>query len=320
MQRGKHKNSKKKFHSKLLKKNTLEINENDICLPFAFDLAWENLCFINSAEDMTPVRNFLKNTKIAGLDTETKPAFQNSSPRNPVALLQIAARLPSGLEKVFVLDLITLLPRYTSVIDEILLPLLSSPDIIKLGQGLAQDVRELHASYPASKCFETLCGCLETNALHRVLHPNIKHDVGLKALCHQYLHCNLVKAQQCSDWSKRPLSESQLHYSACDALVLLRLYDAVLIEIEDQFPSFEVGQLLSSYDGTWVNRNECKHCGRFFSSPSFLQKHLKGRCSFSKPSSPDAQNNTNQTCNHKNKKRKVAETLACINTLDLPFF
>ena len=50
-----------------------------------------------------------------------------------------------------------------------------------------------------------------------------------------YLNFNLVKKQQLSNWAKRPLTEAQMKYAACDALVLLRLYDAMSFEIEDLY-------------------------------------------------------------------------------------
>ena len=61
------------------------------------------------------------------------------------------------------------------------------------------------------------------------------HLVSLKFLTRQYLNSNLIKLQQCSSWGSRPLSDKQILYAATDALVLLRLYDAMLYEIEDIF-------------------------------------------------------------------------------------
>jgi len=55
--------------------------------------------------------------------------------------------------------------------------------------------------------------------------------MSLKNLTIEYLHCNLSKSQQLSDWSRRPLNRSQLHYAACDALVLLRLFDTMCADI-----------------------------------------------------------------------------------------
>jgi hypothetical protein len=46
---------------------------------------------------------------------------------------------------------------------------------------------------------------------------------------------NLVKSHQCSSWGSRPLSDGQIHYAACDALVLIRLYDALCCEVEELF-------------------------------------------------------------------------------------
>ena len=54
-------------------------------------------------------------------------------------------------------------------------------------------------------------------------------------VCRIYLNFNLVKRQQLSNWAKRPLTEAQVKYAACDALVLLRLFDAMSCEVEDLY-------------------------------------------------------------------------------------
>ena len=45
----------------------------------------------------------------------------------------------------------------------------------------------------------------------------------LAAVCHRELNLELDKAEQTSDWRRRPLTDSQLAYAALDAEVLLRL-------------------------------------------------------------------------------------------------
>ena len=48
----------------------------------------------------------------------------------------------------------------------------------------------------------------------------------LRLVCARALRRRLDKAEQCSDWDRRPLREAQAAYAALDAAVLLRLWDA----------------------------------------------------------------------------------------------
>ena len=49
----------------------------------------------------------------------------------------------------------------------------------------------------------------------------------LRTVCASWLRAQLDKAEQCSDWDRRPLTEAQVAYAALDAAVLLRLRDAM---------------------------------------------------------------------------------------------
>eukprot|EP00441_Pelagodinium_beii_P034841 CAMPEP_0197643014 /NCGR_PEP_ID=MMETSP1338-20131121/16492_1 /TAXON_ID=43686 ORGANISM="Pelagodinium beii, Strain RCC1491" /NCGR_SAMPLE_ID=MMETSP1338 /ASSEMBLY_ACC=CAM_ASM_000754 /LENGTH=692 /DNA_ID=CAMNT_0043216223 /DNA_START=180 /DNA_END=2258 /DNA_ORIENTATION=+ len=53
---------------------------------------------------------------------------------------------------------------------------------------------------------------------------------GLKAVAGMWLGVNLDKTEQCSDWDRRPLSESQMRYAAADATVLLDIASAMGLE------------------------------------------------------------------------------------------
>jgi ribonuclease D len=65
------------------------------------------------------------------------------------------------------------------------------------------------------------------HAVVRYLNPSIVRWPSLKHLVEEHLHSTLRKDQQKSNWAWRPLSPKQQHYAACDALVLLRLFDAM---------------------------------------------------------------------------------------------
>ena len=119
------------------------------------------------------------------------------------------------------------------VLDDILTKVFLDELCIKVGQGLDNDLRELCRSYPQMKAFKEMKATIETNAFIRLLDPEIRQTLSLKALVKNYLNFNLVKTQQLSNWGTRPLTTNQIHYAACDALVLLRLFDSLSCEAEE---------------------------------------------------------------------------------------
>eukprot|EP00953_Heterococcus_sp_UTEX-ZZ885_P006555 4005-Heterococcus_DN1.PRE.1 len=69
----------------------------------------------------------------------------------------------------------------------------------QVGQGLPNDFRELHRFYNSMDCFKAVNSVLEINAAHKELFPATQSPVGLQSLVLQYLHCHLLKGQQCSN-------------------------------------------------------------------------------------------------------------------------
>jgi len=82
-----------------------------------------------------------------------------------------------------------------------------------------------HEIYPAGK---VLCTMLASRILTNGM-PNVKH--GLQHLVKRYLHEDISKEEQKSDWSG-DLTESQLEYAAKDVLVLLDLFDQIQQRME----------------------------------------------------------------------------------------
>jgi hypothetical protein len=211
-------------------------NEDDRMLPFVFDLDVSKLIYISSKSDLVCLMNSLEYAQVVGLDTETKPAmtpFQTELYKT--SLLQLAVRGSDAVETVFIIDLLDFATKIRKLeeLDSILEIAFRDTQVLKLGQGFENDIQHLRKSYPYMKCFEVVNSCLEVCSLVSHLSPEIKQRVALRKIVRDYLHLDLQKSQQLSDWSQRPLSESQIHYAACDALVLLRLFDTLKWEIED---------------------------------------------------------------------------------------
>ena len=218
-----------------------ENNACDQCLPFTLDIMKSNLIYVSAKDGLNRFCDSIKDCLLVGIDTETKPSFycKRKGVIEPTSIVQIAVRESTGVEKVFILDLLRLLGSGTSdirsLVDEGLSSLFCNPKILKLGQGLTQDLRELRESYPDIKAFHSMQSMVDTNTVHKYLVPNTKQLVSLKNFTRIYLNCNLIKKQQLSNWGSRPLSEAQITYAACDALVLLRIYDVMCLEAHDLF-------------------------------------------------------------------------------------
>lgn len=229
------------------RKRKADINPYDQALPFTFDLPESHLVFVDCPSQFREVVNFLGSAKLLGIDTETRPNFIGGQPKNRTALMQMAVRNTSGDERVYIFDLIKLLPRYSNELNSVLQPCMADRGVIKLGQELCTDMTDLGNSYPHMPCFRNVQSILEVNALAKILQPQTKHAIGLKKLTQSYLNYNLVKSQQMSNWAKRPLKSSQIHYAACDALVLIRLYDAMSMEVADLFGEYDFSSCYKHY-------------------------------------------------------------------------
>lgn len=212
-----------------------EQDAKDRMLPFSFDLSESKLIYVAQEDKLQLLSQALATSVLLGIDTETKPNFIANKPRHKTSLIQIATRSAGGQECVFVVDLLHICPsqQMSQLLNEALLEVGTRRNCIKIGQGLAQDFNEMCVAYPMMNGFRVVHNILETFNFMKYLQPELTHTLSLKTLVKQYLNCNLVKTQQMSDWSRRPLTDEQLHYAACDALVLLRLYDAMCCDAEE---------------------------------------------------------------------------------------
>lgn len=215
-------------------------NSDDTMLPFVFDLPESSLKMVLSEENIEELKRSLSDAILIGIDTETKPTFVPKHKLiggpHPTSIIQIAVRSPKHLENVFIVDMLHIArhTRLLILLDNALQQGLLENQCFKLGQGLTNDLRELAEAYPAMKSFRLVSCVLETHDLMKYMKPVLVNPLSLKNIVKEFLHLNLLKTEQMSNWAKRPLTNQQLHYAACDALVLLRLYDAIYCEIGDK--------------------------------------------------------------------------------------
>ncbi|GAB67160.1 3'-5' exonuclease domain containing protein [Plasmodium cynomolgi strain B] len=82
------------------------------------------------------------------------------------------------------------------------------------------------------------------------------HFKSLSHLCQKFLGKNLNKKLQLSNWSRRPLMESQIHYAATDAYVLIVLERLL---IENNYSS-TCSSNSSSLSDVFVQKYKCRNC------------------------------------------------------------
>ena len=150
----------------------------------------------------------LGSCRVLGFDTESRPSFRRGE-RHPIALVQLAT---AQLACLFRID-----PEHGPA--TALRELLECGDVIKVGQGPADEVRELreHWGVTARPVADLVpvaraAGCA---------------PLSLRGLAAAYLGIRITKGAQTSNWAAPSLSERQQRYAATDAWVCREIYRAM---------------------------------------------------------------------------------------------
>ena len=141
---------------------------------------------------------------ILGFDTETRPTFRKGKLNAP-SLIQIATA-----NCVYLIQL-GWLPFGAACAD-----LLASPDIIKTGVSIGDDMRALARLHPF-----TPAGLVD---LGQVARAHRLPNQGLRTLAASLFGWRISKGSQCSNWSLMDLSQRQIEYAATDAWIGRRIY------------------------------------------------------------------------------------------------
>lgn len=150
-----------------------------------------------------------------GFDTETRPTFKKGD-YYPPALIQLASPTTVYLFRIC---------KTKSF--QALLPLLESPEIIKSGVGIKDDVKELQKMEDFQPS-----GFAEITKLTDQLGYKNK---GLRPLAALLLGGRISKGAQVSNWERAELDSKQVKYAATDAWVSRKIYSAALKE-QDNLP------------------------------------------------------------------------------------
>ena len=160
---------------------------------------------IESEKELKKALVSLRQNKILGFDTETRPSFKKGF-KNKVALLQLSTNKNAFLFRL----------NRTGLPEE-LIEILSDESIIKIGTALKDDISSLqkyHSFEP--KGFIDLQNFVKNFEIE---------SKGLKKLAAIVLGNRISKSQQTSNWENEILTDSQKVYAATDAWVCLEIYN-----------------------------------------------------------------------------------------------
>ncbi|MBI9052223.1 MAG: 3'-5' exonuclease domain-containing protein 2 [Bacteroidales bacterium] len=146
----------------------------------------------------------LKNQKILGFDTETKPSFKKGKV-NPVSLLQISTQHESFLIRINKIGL-----------PEEIMNILKDPKVKKIGLAIKDDIKILkNISNFEAKEFIDLQDYAEEFGIEA---KSLKKITGI------VLDKRISKSQQVTNWERDELTEAQQVYAATDAWICLQIY------------------------------------------------------------------------------------------------
>jgi ribonuclease D len=162
------------------------------------------MSLVETARELEQAREDLRQERVVGLDTETRPSFQKGEVYLP-CLVQAAT---ANAVYLFQLSRLDVFPA--------LVELLAAPGIVKAGVGLAHDIRQLKLVFPFT--VENVVD-LGVVARRRGL-----GQTGVRNLAGMLLGFRIPKGNRTSNWAAPRLSPQQIHYAATDAWASRELY------------------------------------------------------------------------------------------------
>lgn len=141
--------------------------------------------------------------RVAGFDTETRPAFR-AGQSYPPALAQVATARAVYLFQLAQLDCSAVLAAFLG------------SATVKAGVGLADDLRQLRPMFDFKPAAIVDLGSVARR--HRLERSSVR------ALAALFLGIRIPKGIKTSNWASRRLSTAQIAYAATDAWVCRELY------------------------------------------------------------------------------------------------
>jgi len=177
-----------------------------------YELSWfkGEIIVVDDLEKFREVFPRLKNSRILGFDTETKPSFKKGR-KNKVSLIQLS----NG-------ELACLFRINKTGMPQELANLLSNPEVIKVGVAIHDDIKIISNIKKFSPS-----GFID---LQNYVRDFGIQSSGLKKIAAIILGFRISKRQQVTDWEAVQLTEAQQLYAATDAWVCFEIYEKLANE------------------------------------------------------------------------------------------
>nr|WP_229207783.1 MULTISPECIES: 3'-5' exonuclease [unclassified Duganella] len=191
---------------------------DDLPVPAAEDelppyngIAIADVQLVVTPEQAVAARDALLVCDAIGFDTESKPTFTRGETSTGPHLIQFATDKKAWLFQIG--------HSTEPHIRAMLLAVLERPLPLKIGFGLADDVKRLHA-----KLDIRAAGIVDMSVVLRT--PGQRNDLGAKTAVAKFFGLKLQKSKKISttNWALPRLNEKQILYAADDAQVALRVY------------------------------------------------------------------------------------------------
>lgn len=163
-----------------------------------------DICLVRTPQDVERAREDLSRERFVGFDTETRPSFKRGKSHSPCLIQAATARA------VYLFRL-----RQESDF-ELPTVVLGTPDIVKVGVGLAEDVRALKVLHPLEGR-----NLLDLGAVAK--HCGLTQS-GVRNLAGLFLKVRIPKRTKTSNWAVPELSPAQIRYAATDAWICRQLF------------------------------------------------------------------------------------------------
>jgi ribonuclease D len=182
-------------------------SEEILLLPSYPGIPFADICLVRTESDIERAYAAMSVADVLGFDTESKPVFFKGQQSDGPHLIQLATDT-----EVFLFPVLQ--PTQIKSVQAVL----ESKQILKVGFGLGDDNKRLHAKL----------GIIPANVLDlsRAMRESKQRDMGAKAAVAKFFGMKLQKSKKTStsNWAAAALSERQLQYAADDAQVALLVY------------------------------------------------------------------------------------------------
>ncbi len=166
------------------------------------------IVLVDSPDSVNAAVAELRQEKLLGFDTETRPSFTRGVIYG-VALLQLSSETTTWLIRI---NRIGLPPEVAQI--------LADDSILKVGAAIRDDIRGLQKKYPFKPAnFVDLQTLARENGLE---------DFSLKKLAAHVLGVKISKRQRLTNWEAPQLSPSQQTYAATDSWISLLTYKGMM--------------------------------------------------------------------------------------------